>query len=153
MKKSLLLAILLAGSAQIPAIAQMVQPTRFGLLAADAQGILQLDGQPFEEQIHLERPDYTMVRFEQNDADVIFLRQNQGEECPQKFAIVRVTREGAKGLANLGTCSSTAIVPEIDSQQTIRFSQPEAEGAGIMRYEYDSNGVMTETRDISAPSL
>ena len=63
MKKSLLLAILLAGSAQIPAIAQMVQPTRFGLLAADAQGILQLDGQPFEEQIHLERPDYTMVRF------------------------------------------------------------------------------------------
>ena len=72
---------------------------------------------------------------------------------PAKFAIVRVTREGAKGLANLGTCSSTAIVPEIDSQQTIRFSQPEAEGAGVMRYEYDSNGVMTETCDISAPSL
>ena len=152
MKMRLISLVLLTAATQSSVFAQMVQPTRFGLLEADSQRILQFDGQPFDANVLLERPDYTMVRFEQDEADVIFLRQNQGSDCPQKFAIVRVTRDGAKGLNDLGTCSSTAIVPSIDANQTIHFSQPDAEGYGLVRYEYDRNGVLTQTRESSSAS-
>lgn len=148
MKNWLVSSALLMAAAQIPALAQMVQPTRFGLLEANPQNILQFEGKPFEQAVYLERPDYTMIRFQQDEADVIFLRQNKGSDCPQKFAIVRVTREGAKGLTDLGTCSATVIRPEIHGQ-TILFSQPETDGKIVMRYEYDGNGVLTETRDSS----
>ena len=151
--KKRLVSLLLIGLTQSTVFAQMVQPTRFGLLEANSQHILELDGQPFDANVVLERPEYTMVRFEQDDADVIFVRQNQGNDCPQKFAIVRVTKDGAKGLSDLGTCSSIAITPEIDKEQTIRFSQPEAQGNGVVRYEYHRNGVMTETRDATPASL
>lgn len=149
MKKWLVSSAVLIAALQIPAMAQMVQPTRFGLLEANDQKILQFEGKPFEQAVYLERPDYTMVRFEQDEADVIFLRQNKGDDCPQKFAIVRITRDGAKGMTDLGTCSTTVIRPAIHDQ-IIRFSQTEADGKGVVRYEYDGNGVLTETRDSQA---
>jgi hypothetical protein len=152
MKKRLISLVLLMAAMQSPVFAQMVQPTRFGLLEANSEHILQLNGQPFDANVLLERPEYTMVRFEQDDADVIFLRQNQSSDCPQKFAIVRVTHDGAKGLNDLGTCSSKSIVPSIDANQTIHFSQPEAQGQGVVRYEYDRNGVLTQTRESSSAS-
>ena len=148
MKKWLVSSALLIAAVQIPAMAQMVQPTRFGLLEANDQNILQFEGKPFEQAVYLERPDYTMVRFQQDEADVIFLRQNKGDNCPQKFAIVRVTRDGATGMTELGTCSSTVIRPAIHDQ-IIRFSQPEPDGKSVVRYEYDGNGVLTEARDSS----
>ena len=150
MQKRLISLVLLMAAMQSSVFAQMVQPTRFGLLEANSQHILQLDGQPFDANVLLERPEYTMVRFEQDEADVIFLRQNQGNDCPQKFAIVRITKDGAKGLTDLGTCSSAAITPSIDTNQTIHFSQPDAKGEGVVRYEYDRNGVLTQTLDRSA---
>lgn len=146
MKKWLVSSAVLIAALQIPAMAQMVQPTRFGLLEANDQKTLQFEGKPFEQAVYLERPDYTMVRFEQDEADVIFLRQNKGDDCPQKFAIVRITRDGAKGMTDLGTCSTTVIRPAIHDQ-VIRFSQPEVDGKSVVRYEYDGNGVLTETRD------
>ena len=149
MKKWLVSSAVLIAALQIPAMAQMVQPTRFGLLEANDQKILQFEGKPFEQAVYLERPDYTMVRFEQDEADVIFLRQNKGDDCPQKFAIVRITRDGAKGMTDLGTCSTTVIRPAIHDQ-VIRFSQPEPDGKSVVRYEYDVNGVLTETRDSQA---
>lgn len=131
---SALAGIILAAT-QVPAFAQMVQPTRFGLLAADSDNILQFEGARFDKEVLLAQPDYVFMRFELKDADVIFLRQNKGEDCPQKFAIVRVTADGATGMPELGTCDSTRIRPEREGQ-VIRFSQKQKDSATVIRYEY-----------------
>ena len=135
MKQYFALAALLMAAVQASAFAQMVQPTRFGLLTTNDQQMLVLDGQPFEQPIHLAQPDHTMVRFELEAADVIFFRQDKGGDCPQKFAIVQISKEGAKGLPDLGSCSSTAIQPWREDE-VIRFSQPEANSSAVIHYEY-----------------
>lgn len=155
MRKFLASAALLAAAsvpALQPAFAQMVQPTRFGLLSTNAQNILQLDGKPFEQAIVLAHPDHTMVRFELDGADVIFFRQDQGSDCPQKFAIVRITQDGATGINDLGTCSTTPIQPWRDGE-VIRFSQPETDNTAVIHYEFNAEGVMAETRSRKTAAL
>ena len=151
MKQYFALAALLIAAVQAPAFAQMVQPTRFGLLTTDDQQMLVLDGQPFEQPIHLAQPDHTMVRFELETADVIFFRQDKGSDCPQKFAIVQISKEGAKGLPDLGSCSNTAIQPWRENQ-VIRFSQPEANSSAVIHYEYQASSGLTQTQEQTAPS-
>lgn len=151
MKHCFALVALLIAAAQAPAFAQMAQPTRFGLLTANDQQMLVLDGQPFEQPIHLAQPDHTLVRFELESADVIFFRQDKGSACPQKFAIVQVSKEGAKGLPDLGSCSKTAIQPWREDQ-IIRFSQPEADSSTVIHYEYQASNGLTQTPEPAAPN-
>lgn len=146
MKKWFASAVLLMAAAQIPVFAQMVQPTRFGLLSADDQHMLLFNDQPFEQPIHLAQPDHTMVRFELEDADVIFFRQNKGNDCPQKFAIVQVSKDGAKGLTDLGSCSPTPIKPWREDQ-VIRFNQPETDSSAVIHYEYQASSGLTQRQE------
>ena len=151
MKQFFALAALLMAAAQAPSFAQMVQPTRFGLLSTNDQHMLVLDGKPFEQPIHLAQPDHTMVRFELEAADVIFFRQDKGSDCPQKFAIVQVSLEGAKGLPDLGSCSSASIQPWREDQ-VIRFSQPEADSSAVIHYEYQASSGLTQTHEPASPN-